>query len=277
MNKTVKRTNRHLAIVAVAALTAGVVGTVAAEERKSYPAPDGHPLSEIISGYEFRNAETKALQDEDFDNPGFLWVDIGAEQWTMRDGSEQKACADCHGDAADSMKTAGAEFPKWNEALKQPVTMEGQINHCRKERMGAGEWKWDSDELLGMTAFVKHQARGVPVNVQVDGPMQPVFEQGKEIYYTRNGQLDLACASCHESNYGKYIRADFLSQGQSNGFPTYRLKWQKMGSLHRRFKGCMEDVRAEAFKVGGPEFTALELYLAWRGQGLPVETPSVRN
>ena len=73
------------------------------------------------------------------------------------------------------------------------------------------------------------------------------------------------------------IRADRLSQGQSNGFPVYRLKWQGLGSLHRRFKGCMEQVRATPYKRGSDEFTALELYLASRGQGLSVETPSVRN
>lgn len=87
----------------------------------------------------------------------------------------------------------------------------------------------------------------------------------------------MSCSNCHEDNYGKYIRADFLSQGQSNGFPTYRMKWQKIGSLHRRFKGCMKNIRAKPYKVGGDEFLALELYRAWRGQGLPVEAPAVRN
>ncbi|MHA1523658.1 MAG: sulfur oxidation c-type cytochrome SoxA, partial [Alphaproteobacteria bacterium] len=34
---------------------------------------------------------------------------------------------------------------------------------------------------------------------------------------------------------------------------------------------------AKPFKVGGDEFLALEVYLAYRGQGLPVETPAVRQ
>jgi sulfur-oxidizing protein SoxA len=73
------------------------------------------------------------------------------------------------------------------------------------------------------------------------------------------------------------IRADTLSQGQSNGFPTYRLKWQKLGSLHRRFKGCNDQVRAEPYKRGSDEYVNLELYLAWRGQGLEIESPAVRQ
>ena len=32
-----------------------------------------------------------------------------------------------------------------------------------------------------------------------------------------------------------------------------------------------------SYKRGSPEYTNLELYLAWRGMGLKVETPSVRQ
>jgi sulfur-oxidizing protein SoxA len=82
---------------------------------------------------------------------------------------------------------------------------------------------------------------------------------------------------CHQLYAGKKLRANTLSQGQSNGFPTYRLKWQKLGSLHRRFRGCNKQVRAQPLKYGADEYVNLELYLAWRGRGLPIESPSVRN
>src|SRR5262249_29568082 len=110
-----------------------------------------------------------------------------------------------------------------------------------------------------------------------DGPAAPFFEQGKAIYHTRRGQLDLACIHCHEMNHGNMLRAQRLSQGMSNGFPTYRLKWQALRSLQRRMSGCMRDVRAIPYDDGADEYVDLELYLAWRARGLPVETPSVRN
>lgn len=241
------------------------------------PTSKDHPLSEIISGWQYRSPETQALQEDDFENPAFLWVEQGEELWSTVDGAANKSCASCHEDAADSMASAGAHMPKWNKALDKPINLEQQINLCRTERMEAEPWKWESSQLLGMTAFVKNQSRGEPVSVQTDGPMKPWFDKGKELYYTRVGQLDMACSSCHEDYYGKQIRADMLSQGQTNGFPTYRFKWQKIGSLHRRFKGCMQNIRATPFKVGSDEFLALELYTAWRGQGLPVETPAVRQ
>lgn len=239
--------------------------------------PKGHPLKEIISGWEFRKKATQELEADDFQNPGMLWVEEGEELWDTVDGTEGKACATCHEQASVSMKTVGNTFPKWNDALKKPISLEGQINRCRTQNMGAKEWKRESNQLLSMTVFVRNQSRGQAMKTDVTGPMSPWFDKGKKLYYTRFGQLDMACANCHEDYYGKNIRADLLSQGQSNGFPTYRLKWQKVGSIHRRFKGCMKQVRAKPFKVGGDEFLALEVYLAWRGQGLSVETPAVRN
>jgi sulfur-oxidizing protein SoxA len=240
-------------------------------------APEGFPLDELISGWEFRDPATQNLEKDDFENPGFIFVEQGEELWSTVDGSEGKSCQTCHDDAAESMKGVRASMPKWSEAKGKPQTLEHQINTCRTERMGAEAWKWESGQMLGMTSFVGLQSRGMPVDVQTDGPMKEWMERGKELYYTRVGQLDMACSNCHEDNYGKMIRADHLSQGQINGFPVYRLKWQKIGSIHRRFKGCMENIRATPYKRGSDEFTALELYVASRGQGLSVETPAVRN
>ena len=115
------------------------------------------------------------------------------------------------------------------------------------------------------------------MNVAIDGDAAAHWEAGKALYYQRVGQLDMACSNCHEDNYGVMIRADHLSQGQINGFPTYRLKNAKLNSIHGRFKGCMSNIRATPYAEGSDEFKALELYIASRGQGLSVETPSVRN
>ena len=68
-------------------------------------APDGHPLDEILSGWRFRTSETQALQTDDFDNPAFIFVDEAVETWETADGKAGKACASCHGDVAESMKS----------------------------------------------------------------------------------------------------------------------------------------------------------------------------
>ena len=240
-------------------------------------APAGVDVEKIYSGWRFRSPETQSLQMDDFENPAMPTVDIGADIWETVDGAAGKSCASCHNEADESMKGVRAGYPKWDADLGKPHTLETQINECRTERMEAKKWKWESGDILAMTAYVGLQSRGMPVKVQTDGPMAKWHDLGKDLYYTRVGQLNMSCANCHEDNYGNMIRADHLSQGQINGFPTYRLKWGGLGSSHRRFKGCMENIRAVAYKRGSDEFIALELYLASRGAGLSVETPAVRN
>lgn len=235
---------------------------------------EGH-LDEVYSGWLFRTDETRAMEQDDFDNPIMIFAEQGQETWSTADGSEGKSCADCHGDISEGMKGVRAEMPKLNEAGKL-WSMEDFINDCRTNRMGAEAWGWDSGSMKNMTAAIAVESRGMPVAVKIDGDAQPFWEKGKEMYYTRYGQLELSCASCHEENYGNYIRADHLSQGQIQGFPVYRLKNAGVVSIHNRFKGCIRDTRAETYSPGSDEFRNLELYVASRGLGLDIEGGGVR-
>lgn len=233
-------------------------------------------LDEVYSGWRFRSDETQAFQMDDFDNPAMIFVEKAAEAWEAVDGSEGKACASCH-DNPESMKGVRAVYPKWNDGAGEVRTLEMQVNDCRENQMGAKPWKYTGGDMAAMTALLSSVSRGLPISVAIDGPVQEMWEQGKEIYYTRYGQLELSCANCHEDNYGNMIRADHLSQGQINGFPVYRLKNTKLNGAHSRFKGCVRDTRAETYSAGSPEFVALELYVTSRGNGLSVEGPSIRN
>ncbi|MEL7212811.1 MAG: sulfur oxidation c-type cytochrome SoxA [Pseudomonadota bacterium] len=234
-------------------------------------------LDEIVSGWVFRSDETQALQMDDFDNPGMIFVDQGLDQWNEVAGTAEKSCASCHEAVEDSMAGVRAVYPKWNEEAGEVRTLAMQINDCRENQMGAEPYKYTGGKMANMEALISVQSRGMPVNVAIDGPVAATWEAGKELYYTRTGQLELSCANCHEDNYGNMIRADHLSQGQINGFPVYRLKNAKLNTAHARFKGCVRDTRAETYKPGSDEFIALELYVASRGNGLSVEAPSVRN
>lgn len=236
-----------------------------------------HQVDKRRTGYTYAGPDSRAMQDDDFDNPGFLWIERGEEMWDTAEGGAGKACADCHGDAAESMAGVGARYPVYAPERGKLINLEQRINQCRTERMQADAWKWESEPLLSMTAFVRHQSHHMPVSPVIDGDAAPFFEAGKAFYHQRRGQLDLACVHCHEMNHGRMLRAQRLSQGMSNGFPTYRLKWQTLGSLHRRIRGCNRNVRAEPYPGGADEYVNLELYLAWRARGLPVETPAVRN
>jgi L-cysteine S-thiosulfotransferase len=235
-----------------------------------------NPLPELTSGYYFTPIETRAMQDDDFDNPGFRWVTEGEKLWQATEGAAGKNCGSCHGRNAAQIKAVATAYPKYYEPLKKLINLEQRINICRTQNMKAVPWQFESNELLAMTVYLRRLSRGKPMEASIDGPARLFYEIGKELYTRRAGQLDASCASCHNGSYGKKLRAETLSQGQSNGFPAYRTQWQTVGSLHRRFRDCNALVRAEPYPYGSDEYVAIELYLAWRGKGLPIEAPSVR-
>ena len=241
------------------------------------PAPDYiSGLKTIYSGWRFRDASLQQMQSDDFENPAVIAVDRATEMWSTVEGTADKSCASCHENLEEDMKGVRAVYPKWNEEAGELRTLATQINKCRTDNMGAEPWKYTGAEMTGMEALISIQSRGMPVNVAIDGPVADAWKHGEEMYYTRYGQLELSCASCHEQNAGNYIRADHLSQGQINGFPAFRLKDDGLVQVQNRFKGCIRDTRAETFDPGSADFDALELYVASRGNGLSVEGPSVR-
>ena len=242
------------------------------------PAPDHLKgvMDTIWSGWHYRETETRALEADDFDNPGMVFVDLGMDAWNEPMGTNGESCAGCH-EGPESMAGLRAVTPRVDEKTGALMGVENYINACVTERMGLEAWGMTSGDMKNMLALISMQSRGMLVNVAIDGTAAPFWEKGKEIYYTRFGQLEMSCANCHEDNQGLYIRADHLSQGQVNGFPTYRLKDAGILSAQQRFVGCVRDTRAETFKPNSDEFKALELYVASRGNGLMVEGVSVRH
>ena len=105
------------------------------------------------------------------------------------------------------------------------------------------------------------------------------FESGKQFYFARRGQLNFSCAACHVQNSGNSIRADVLSPalGHATHWPVYRSKWGELGTLHRRFGGCNEQVRAKSFKPQGEEYRNLEFFLTAMSNALPYNGPGARK
>jgi len=233
--------------------------------------------SPLRSGSSDMSADLRAMQADDFANPGMLWVEKGARLWSVRAGSAAKSCADCHGDARVTMKGVAARYPAWDARAKRLLDLEGRIQHCRSERQGAAPWAFESEELLGLTAFVATQSRGMPIRVAVDGPAAPHFERGRALYQRRIGQMNLACVHCHVDNAGARLLAETISQGHPTAWPAYRLEWQSAGSLQRRLRACYFGVRAEPPAYNAPDLLDLSLFLAWRAQGLTIESPGVRR
>ena len=238
--------------------------------------PRAIPLAELRSGITFAGANVQALQADDFGNPGMLWVERGEKRWSEAPAGG-KSCRDCHGDAAASMKGVAARYPQADARGGRVLTLEARINACRTQRQQQPALEYESDDLLGLTAYVATQSRGMPLKVTIEGRAWEAFDRARALYYRRIGQFNLSCAQCHEAGYGRRIYAENVSQGHPTGYPGYRLEWQAFGSIERRLRACYSGVRAEMPEHGSAELAELQLYLAWRGQGLPIESPAVRR
>jgi len=254
---------------ALALLAALSAGGAFAQERAI-------PPDQIKSGSAFLGQDLRSLQNDEFANPGMLWVERGEKLWREPAGKKNQSCASCHQDAKSSMRGVAARYPRVDAGAKL-LNLEGRINACRADHQGAEPFRYESEEMLAITAYVARQSRGLPMSVSIDGAARAHFDAGRAAYRLRRGQMNLSCSHCHDANWGKRLLSETISQGHPNAYPAYRMEWQTMGSLERRLRACLSGIRAEMLPYGSPEYLDLELYLAWRAQGLPIETPGVRR
>ena len=121
-------------------------------------------------------------------------------------GPDAKACAACHGDARTSMRGVAARYPAFDAPLARPVTLGERINLCRVRQQQAEAWRAESPDLLALEAYVALQSRGQVIAPPDDTRLAPFRARGEQRYRQRIGQLDLACAQCHDDHAGKAPR-----------------------------------------------------------------------
>ncbi len=228
------------------------------------------------SGFTFMAPDTQAIQNDDTANPGMLWVLDGENLWRRKAGTAEKSCADCHNDASVSMRGVATRYPAFDPALRRPVNLEQRVNLCRTQHQQATQLPYESRDLLALTAFVAQQSRSMPIETGSDRQLAPFVAHGRELFTQRQGQLNLACASCHDDNWDRRLAGSAITQGHPTGYPMYRLEWQSLGSLQRRLRACIFGIRAQPYDYGAPELVDLELYLMSRARGMAIETPAVR-
>lgn len=218
------------------------------------------------SGIDYVSPAVAALERDDTQNPGMLWVKAGEARL-------QSECAACH--KPGSLNDAAARHPRWYDGLKRPLTLGERVRHCRRH-VDPGPTSREADPLLELEAALVFAARGSSIVADPDPRLAPWRERGRQLYEQRVGQLDLSCAMCHQRHAGRKLAASTIPQAHPNGYPVYRLEWQALGSLARRIRGCMTGVRAAPYPDWSDELTALELHLMQRAAGMPIEGPGVR-
>jgi len=171
-------------------------------------------------------------------------------------------------------------YPYFDADSGEIVTMEETINKCR-EANGEKPLKYKKGPIADLTAYIAYTSRGKTFNIEVPNDERALahYETGKKHFYMKRGQLNLACADCHVASSGMYVRSDLLSPalGNLSHFPVYRLKWQELGTPHRRFGGCNKQVRAKDFPAQSAEYKALEYFLTYMMNGLEANGPGSRK
>jgi len=171
-------------------------------------------------------------------------------------------------------------YPYFDTESGEVKTLELEINECRKAN-GEKPLKWKKGPIADISAYMAYTSRGNVFNIVIpdDERALAAYERGKRHFYSKRGQMNMACADCHYFYSGNMIRADLLSPalGHLTHFPVYRSKWGGLGTTHRRYGGCNKQVRAKPFKAQSAEYRALEYFHTYMSNGLEVNGPGARK
>jgi len=171
-------------------------------------------------------------------------------------------------------------YPYFDTDRGEVITLELAINECRQTN-GETPLGWKKGPIADISAYMASTSTGNVFAIEIpDDPRAlAAYERGKKHFYQKRGQLNMACADCHKFYSGNMIRADMLSPalGHLTHFPVYRSKWGGLGTTHRRYGGCNEQVRAKSFPAQSEEYRALEYFHTYMSNGLAVNGPGARK
>lgn len=236
------------------------------------------PVDDFINGmYTQVDDEWRARWEEGEDFPNYL-VDLDeGETLFHQEFANGNSLANCFAGYEDGIRQ---NYPYFDGERGEVITIEYAINLCREEN-GEEPLPYKKGKIAQISAYLANLSNGktIAVSVPEDNPAaMEWYERGKSHFYSPRGQLDMACADCHYDYAGHRVRTQVLSPalGHPSHFPVYRKKWTGLGTMHRRFAGCNEQVRAKAFPAQSEEYRALEYFLNVMSNGLAVNAPATR-
>jgi sulfur-oxidizing protein SoxA len=231
---------------------------------------------DFVNGPYSMNEDMKRQWQEKEEFPPYEFaLDAGKEmfQAPFKNG---KSYADCFPNGGIGIRQ---NYPYFDTKEGKVVTLELALNRCR-EANGEAPYSYVKDEMASLTAYMAFTSRGKPMDIKIpdDPRARAAFENGKRYFYTRRGQLNFSCASCHVQSPGERIRAEVLAPalGILNAMPIYRSEWSGMGTTSRRFITCNSQTRAVPLEPQSDEYRDVEYYLSYVANGLPISGPGAR-
>lgn len=202
-------------------------------------------------------------------------VDKGKEMFATP-FANGKTYGDCFPDKGIGIRQ---NYPYFDAKSGQVITLELALNQCR-EANGEKPLDYMKDDMAALTAYMAFTSRGKPFDIKIpDDPRAlAAYEKGEEYFYTRRGQLNFSCASCHVQAAGNHIRTEVLAPalGIVAAMPIYRSEWGSMGTTSRRFVTCNTQVRAVPLKPQDELYRDVEYFLSYMSNGVPISGPGAR-
>ena len=233
-------------------------------------------LEDFVNGPYSLNEDMRRQWEEKEQFPPYEFaLEAGKEMFAtpFRNG---KTYADCFPNGGIGIRQ---NYPYFDEKEGKVVTLELALNRCR-EANGEAPYSYVKDEMASLTAYMAFTSRGKPMDIKVpnDPRALAAYEDGKRHFYTRRGQLNFSCASCHVQSPGERIRAETLAPalGIMNALPIYRSEWSGMATTSRRLVTCNSQTRAVPLDPQSDEYRDLEYFLSYMSNGLPISGPGAR-
>ncbi|HEY9148050.1 MAG TPA: sulfur oxidation c-type cytochrome SoxA [Gammaproteobacteria bacterium] len=237
----------------------------------------GVPLEEYKNGVYAINADARSSWEAIEEFPPYEDELERGEELFNTPFANGKTYASCFPNGGKGIRQ---NYPYFDASSGKVKTLEQEINECRTNN-GEKPLGWKKGDIAAISAYMASTSNGKKLNVKVPNDPKAIeaYNRGKLHFYAKRGQLNLSCANCHQDNAGRMVRADTLSPalGHPTHFPVYRLKWNGLGTMHRRYGGCNKQVRAKDFPAQSDEYRALEYFHTYMSNGISVNAPSSRK
>jgi L-cysteine S-thiosulfotransferase len=233
-------------------------------------------LEDFVNGPYSMNEDMRRQWEEKEQFPPYEFsLDAGKEMFS-KPFKNGKSYADCFQNQGIGVRQ---NYPYFDTSEGKVITLELALNKCR-EVNGEAAFSYVKDDMAALTAYMAFTSRGKPFDIKIpDDPRAlEAYQNGKRYFYTRRGQLNFSCATCHVQNPGERIRAEILAPalGILNAMPIYRSEWGGMGTISRRFTTCNSQIRGVPLEPQAEEYRDLEYYLSYVSNGLPISGPGSR-
>jgi sulfur-oxidizing protein SoxA len=208
---------------------------------------------------------------DEFENPGMSILEDGERLYSL-------SCGSCH-EEPEVFKAWATSMPKYEPRMDKMLGGAEFITRHTRATNGA-EYPMESGENTALTVYMYFLANGEPINVDTTDPNTGrALRRGQQLVQKKIGQLNFACADCHQLNAGRWIRGTHVPSFETmiDHHPTYRTSFGQIWSIRKRMQWCNVSIRADELPPDAPEYGDIELYLATRAMNRTLSVPGYRN